>query len=68
MRMVETWQPLSINHYTVEVSMNTDRCVYIYIYPSIEFAAWFHAQIEDWRDRDEIVPREQESWQIVQRK
>ena len=32
---------------------------------SFQFAAHFHAQMEDWGDGDEIVPREKEAWFFV---
>ena len=32
------------------------------LYASIEYAKHFLVQVEEWNDRDEIVPKEQDSW------
>ena len=38
------------------------------MYASIECAAHFHVQVEEWKDSGEIVPRGKEAWQIVRKK
>ena len=38
------------------------------MYVSTEYAAHFHVKVEGWKDRDEIVPRERETWQFVRKK
>ena len=37
-------------------------------FASIAYSAHFHVQVEEWKDRDEIVPKEKEAWQIVRKK
>ena len=32
------------------------------IYASIEYAAHFYVQVDEWKDRDEIVSEEKGSW------
>ena len=39
-----------------------------YIYASIEYAAHFHVQVEEWKDRGETVPKEKETWQFFRKK
>ena len=37
------------------------------MYASIEYATHFHVHVEDWKDRNEIVPKGRVSWQSVQK-
>ena len=39
-----------------------------YIFAPSEYAAHFHVQVEELKDRYDIVPREKEVWQFVRRK
>ena len=38
------------------------------LYAAIGFTAHFHVQVENWRDTDEIVPKEKVSWYFVQKR
>ena len=34
----------------------------------MEYAAHFHVQVEERKDRDAIVPKEKETWQFVRKR